>query len=68
MTTTENTIRAKRAAQAIASVNTYDPDTRDGLVDLLTDLMHYADMIGLDFERAAAIASDHHHAETMGKE
>lgn len=64
----QNATRAKRAARALASVKAYAPGTRDGLVDLLTDLMHYADREGLDFEHAASIATTHHAAEIRGEE
>lgn len=68
MIATQNKTRAKRAASALASVKAYDPGTRDGLVDLLTDLMHYAEREGLDFEHAASIATSHYNAEKMGEE
>lgn len=63
-----NKNRAKRALCALSSVNTYDPGTRDGLVDLLTDLMHYADLEGLDFQHAVDIATGHYVAESNGEE
>lgn len=60
---TENVIRARRAELALSGVNAYDPGTREGLVDLLTDLMHYADRQSLDFADALRIATNHYDAE-----
>ena len=40
-----------------------DPDRGTALVDLLADLMHWADANSFDFEFSLAQARDHHAAE-----
>ena len=57
-----NEQRANNAAAALAPLYTTD---REGIADLLTDLMHYADRESYDFEAALKAARHHHQAEKV---
>ncbi len=56
-----NDQRAERAAAALDTVYSQD---REGVTDLLADLMHYADRERIDFEQALKTARHHHQTET----
>ena len=58
--TKQNQRRATNAAAALATNYTED---REGLTDILADLMHYADRAGYDFAAALKTASHHHQTE-----
>lgn len=58
--TMNNEQRATNAAAALATNYTED---REGLTDLLTDLMHHADRMGYDFAAALKAARHHHQTE-----
>lgn len=55
-----NEQRANAAAAALDTAYTVDDA---GLIDLLTDLMHFADFWGLDFDQALKTAKHHHQTE-----
>jgi hypothetical protein len=55
-----NKQRATNAAAALAKNYT---DDREGLTDILADLMHYADRAGYDFAEALRLAKAHHQTE-----
>jgi len=55
-----NEQRANAAAAALDTAYTVD---REGLTDILTALMHFADFWGLDFDQALKTARHHHQAE-----
>lgn len=57
-----NERRANNAEQAIFTI--YSDDPINGVVDLLADLMHYADRERIDFEQALKTARHHHQTET----
>lgn len=60
-----NDKRAHWAAIAIASFQVATgTDVEDALVDLLADLMHWADRQNIDFELALIRGKDHYQAET----
>lgn len=64
----------KRAVERIAPlVQAYgdmyeagDEATETVLVDMLTDLRHYADATQIDWDHADATTAMHHHAEVKG--
>ena len=58
--TMTNKQRATNAAAALAKNYTED---REGLTDILADLMHYADRKGYNFEDALKAARCHHQTE-----
>lgn len=62
-TLTRNQRRADNAAEAIATNYTND---REGLTDILADLMHYAAREGYDFAAALKAASHHYKTEKGG--
>lgn len=56
-------VRAAYVKRLLAATlySDYEPETNT--VDLLADLMHYADAEGFDFSDALATAQDHHEEE-----
>ena len=65
-----NESRAARAENTLAFYvrkqlgETYNPDSKDeNLVDLLTDLMHFATSDGIDFEASVRMAINHFQEE-----
>lgn len=61
-----NANRVNRATVAVHAYYATDPtgdDRRSTLVDLLTDLRHYADTHGIDFESVAVSSYNHHQEE-----
>lgn len=62
-------IRTRRS-RAEAAIDTYSRAVRteahdEALIDLLTDLMHWADGIGIDFGNAIEHAEFHHNMEVQ---
>ena len=55
-----NEQRSKQAQAALATAYTQGDI---GLIDLLADLLHYADQHGIDFDEALRLARIHHTAE-----
>lgn len=71
--TTTNTDRAKRAQEALLlyALRTEQnllEDTADVLADLLCDLRHWADVVGLDFDVESARSASHYEAEKLDHE
>ena len=70
--TPENQARAAAASQAlkayqIAKNGTVDPlsqSMKEDLIDLLSDLRHFADAAGIDFDAADRLAIDHYECES----
>ena len=61
-----NANRVNRATVAVHAYYATDPtgdDRHTTLVDLLTDLRHYADALDIDFERAVVTSYNHHQEE-----
>ena len=58
----DNADRAARAARAIDSQKEYEPN-RAGMVDLLTDLLHLADLEQMDIDKFIQSARNHHKEE-----
>ncbi len=61
-----NRIRADRAGHALDHVyldDDHDRDLETGIVDLLTDLMHLAQLEAVDWPAALTQATEHHQAE-----
>ncbi len=54
--------RRKKIARALASLTPY-PDGFDSISDLLSDLMHLSDRIGLDFNDLLDTAHKNYEAE-----
>jgi len=52
----QNGIRAEKAAKAIGGGAYIDPDKTANLVDLLTDVQHWAFREGLDYTAAQLLA------------
>ena len=62
----QNRNNAAFAARALAVYEAREPcDTEECLADLLTDLRHLADWLGLDFD-ALAEQSERYHTEEIG--
>lgn len=59
----ENVERAARALRALRAYKSAGSDEQEGLGDLLGDLRHVCDMLGLDFETANASGRGHHACE-----
>ena len=60
-----NARRARRAAAALAAYRRRTgADPEDAVSDLLTDLMHWCDRLGLAFPEALGRARSHYAAET----
>lgn len=60
----KNRTRARRAQYSLDAYKTACPtDDDDALCDLLTDLMHYADMTNTGFEEELDRAQMHYNAE-----
>lgn len=56
----ENLRRAQQAMEALASAGYLDDaSAEEGVIDLLSDLRHYAGWKGIDFDRADRIAEKH---------
>ena len=69
LTENRNRIRADRAGHALDHVDYLDDDDRDletAIVDLLTDLMHLAQLEAVDWPGALAQATEHHQADRQG--
>lgn len=62
-----NSERAERAREVIVEYHdrheSTDDDLRVALVDLLADLQHFCDDIGIDFEHALEVATEHYNCE-----
>jgi hypothetical protein len=59
-----NQRRVEWARKAIgAFIDATHTDEKDALVDLLCDLIHYADSVGVEFETAVTAAQGHYRAE-----
>jgi len=57
--TSENVRRAKEAKKVLAKDSDFKYDPKASLVDLLTNLMHYCNEAGLDFDDSVRVAKDH---------
>ncbi len=70
--TKENQARAAAASQAIefyytaknGSADQLSQSMKEALIDLLSDLRHFADAAGLDFDAADRLAQDHYEVES----
>lgn len=69
--TPENQARAAAAAQALNSYQIAKNGTvelsqsmKEALIDLLSDLRHFADAAGIDFDAADRLALDHYECES----
>jgi hypothetical protein len=62
------TANDKRAAQAHKAMAYYrqDNEPREAAIDLLTDLMHWADKHQVDLDDAILVAKMHHQVEGGG--
>lgn len=59
----ENIKRSKRAKAALRRYIGVHEDTETGVVDLLADLRHFCDSVGLDFDNCDRIAIGHYAEE-----
>jgi hypothetical protein len=57
------TINQQRAKRAKRALDTYSDDDCANLIDLLTDLRHYALAAGIDFNNLDRIAAGHFDSE-----
>lgn len=64
---TPNDRRAKSAHKALAEYR-QENDNQEALIDLLTDLKHWADKRQVDFDHALDVARMHYHHEVQAAE
>lgn len=64
MTDQEHGHRYVSAMEALAAAGVDDPEEETGFVDLLTNLMHYAESNEFDFKRCLKLAENHFRYET----
>jgi hypothetical protein len=64
-TISSNVVRVRKLLEDVYSLNGTIEDGWN-VIDLLTDMMHFCDYYGMDFEAAIETARMHHTAETKG--
>jgi hypothetical protein len=65
---TDRANSAQIALNAFAAAEGENPDDESLLCDLLSNLKHYADRAGIDFEREFELADIHYNEEKRNKE
>lgn len=59
----DNSARAVRGAEKVRGHSGCEDDDESNVTDLLTDIRHYCDAMGLDYGRLNNRARSHHEAE-----
>jgi len=71
MTQTENQKRAARVVAALDGYKAYRGDERDtpetDVIDLMTDIRHFCDVMKLDIVQIARMSNQHYIAELAGE-